>query len=47
MAGGKGWTEWSTCAATTKVATCEEYVRNNPRAFANAYWLINSVKVYQ
>ncbi|KAJ1331356.1 family 16 glycosylhydrolase [Microdochium nivale] len=26
--------------------SCEEYVANNPGAFASAYWLINSVKVY-
>jgi hypothetical protein len=24
-----------------------EYERNNPEAFMEAYWLINSMKVYQ
>ncbi|KAI4276860.1 MAG: hypothetical protein LQ337_002207 [Flavoplaca oasis] len=26
--------------------TCEEYVKNNPKAFADAYWTINALKVY-
>ncbi|KAL1864944.1 hypothetical protein VTK73DRAFT_5590 [Phialemonium thermophilum] len=26
-------------------STCEQYVGQNPDAFANAYWLINSIKV--
>ncbi|KAL9604531.1 MAG: hypothetical protein Q9219_000496 [cf. Caloplaca sp. 3 TL-2023] len=26
--------------------TCEEYVQNNPSAFRDAYWTINSLKVY-
>ncbi|KAF4634225.1 hypothetical protein G7Y89_g3895 [Cudoniella acicularis] len=46
-AGGKGWTDWSGCAASTKISTCEEFVRTQPQAFDEAYWLINSVKVYQ
>ncbi|OQE43126.1 hypothetical protein PENCOP_c003G03215 [Penicillium coprophilum] len=43
-----GWAgnEWpSECKA--KAATCKEYVAQNPSAFSDAYWLINSVKVYQ
>lgn len=27
--------------------TCEEYVASTPEAFEDAYWLINSIKVYQ
>ncbi|KAF2674191.1 hypothetical protein BT63DRAFT_408399 [Microthyrium microscopicum] len=30
-----------------KAATCNDYVQNNPKDFAEAYWEINSVKVYQ
>lgn len=28
-------------------SSCTDYVANNPNAFANAYWIVNSVKVYQ
>lgn len=31
----------------TKYASCAAYVAANPAAFAQAYWIINSVKVYQ
>ena len=41
---GKVWPQ-SECAA--KAPTCEEYVLNNPQAFEDAYFLVNSVKVYQ
>ncbi|OAQ70498.1 endo-1,3(4)-beta-glucanase [Pochonia chlamydosporia 170] len=27
--------------------TCQQYVSGNPEAFAEAYWVVNSVKVYQ
>nr|ARD05880.1 beta 1,3 (4)-glucanase [Aphelenchoides besseyi] len=30
-----------------KAKTCKEYVKNNPHDFKDAYWLINSLKVYQ
>jgi hypothetical protein len=30
-----------------KAATCQDYVQNNPADFANAYWQVNSVKVFQ
>jgi hypothetical protein len=33
-----------TCGA--QASTCQAYVAGNPGAFSNAYWLINSVKVY-
>ncbi|KDQ61179.1 glycoside hydrolase family 16 protein [Jaapia argillacea MUCL 33604] len=32
----------SGCAA----GSCEDYVNDNPKAFANAYWEVNSVRVY-
>ncbi|KAH6712267.1 glycoside hydrolase family 16 protein [Leptodontidium sp. MPI-SDFR-AT-0119] len=46
-AGGKAWTNWTDCSVKTGYATCEEYVANNPHAYDDAYWLINSVKIYQ
>jgi hypothetical protein len=36
-----------TCAADTAHATCDEYVTNNPQDFAGAYWMFNSIKLYQ
>ncbi|KAF2435695.1 hypothetical protein EJ08DRAFT_285652 [Tothia fuscella] len=30
-----------------KAATCQDYVSNNPADFAQAFWQVNSVKVYQ
>lgn len=30
-----------------RYATCEDYVANDPHAYDDAYWLVNSVKVYQ
>ncbi|KAF2118155.1 concanavalin A-like lectin/glucanase domain-containing protein [Lophiotrema nucula] len=38
---------WSSGSCASKADTCESYVQNNPSAFANAYWTINSLKVYQ
>jgi hypothetical protein len=35
------------CAAATGAATCNEFVSNAPEAFREAYWLIDSVKVYK
>lgn len=37
----------NSCAARTGFSTCDAYVATNPQAFANAYWEINSVRVYQ
>ncbi|KAL3439098.1 concanavalin A-like lectin/glucanase domain-containing protein [Aspergillus tetrazonus] len=34
----------STCAS---LGSCTDYVSNNPEAFADAYWDINSLRVYQ
>ncbi|KXG52963.1 Concanavalin A-like lectin/glucanases superfamily [Penicillium griseofulvum] len=39
---GSAWP--SQCSS--KAATCKEYVAKNPSAYSDAYWLINSVKVY-
>ncbi|KAF2466791.1 uncharacterized protein BDR25DRAFT_395654 [Lindgomyces ingoldianus] len=36
--------EWAkSCAAKTGASTCEEYVRDNPEAFAQAYWEIKGL----
>ncbi|KAL1637071.1 hypothetical protein SLS56_000727 [Neofusicoccum ribis] len=42
---GNAWSSDETCSA--KASTCEDYVQNNPSAFKDAYWSINSLKVYQ
>jgi hypothetical protein len=41
---GSVWTEGS-CASAAD--TCDDYVAANPSAFTDAYWMINSLKVYQ
>lgn len=41
---GQVWSSDSTCSA--KASTCEEYVQNNPEAFADSYWAVNSLKVF-
>jgi len=35
------------CAQRTGVATCEDFIRNNGADFAQAYWEVSSVKIYQ
>ncbi|KAL8766931.1 MAG: hypothetical protein Q9209_006412 [Squamulea sp. 1 TL-2023] len=42
---GKEWFEDNVCSV--KAPTCEEYVKNNPKAFSEAYWTINALKVYK
>lgn len=42
---GKAWNSSPTCSKLA--STCEEYVSKNPNAFADAYWAIQSVKVYE
>ncbi|KAK0730492.1 concanavalin A-like lectin/glucanase domain-containing protein [Lasiosphaeris hirsuta] len=42
---GKVWSDDETCSALA--STCEEYVGSNPSEFTQAYWLLNSIKVYQ
>jgi len=38
---------WSSGSCAAVADTCNDYVGANPGAFSEAYWLINSVKVYQ
>ena len=42
---GNVWGTDPVCSS--KAATCQAYVQNNPADFANAFWSINSLKVYQ
>ncbi|KAJ5721224.1 uncharacterized protein N7483_009158 [Penicillium malachiteum] len=42
---GSSWSSSRVCAP--KAATCVEYVQNNPGAFAESYWRVRSLKVYQ
>jgi len=42
---GQVWASDPECSALAK--TCNDYVGANPAAFTNAYWLINSVGVFQ
>lgn len=39
------WDADAVCRA--KAATCVDYVANNPGDFGDAYWEINSIKIYQ
>lgn len=41
---GAVWGTDSICAA--KAGTCQDYVRNHPGDFQEAYWSVNSLKVY-
>jgi hypothetical protein len=38
---------WSSSSCASKASTCNSYVQNNPSAFTDTYWRINSLKVYQ
>lgn len=38
---------WSSSGCSALASTCTDYVSNSPGAFAPAYWLLNTVKVYQ
>lgn len=42
---GKEWGH--SCAKKTGVATCEEYVRENPEAFREAYWEVRGLRWYE
>lgn len=42
---GAVWGQDSTCSALA--GTCQDYVQNHPEAFAESYWTVNSLKVYQ
>eukprot|EP01084_Bolivina_argentea_P017303 32320_1 len=35
------------CQSTTEYAACDQFVRNEPGEFGNAYWDINYLKVFQ
>lgn len=37
----------ATCNCASLASSCDQYVAQNPAAFDEAYWLINSIKVYQ
>lgn len=38
---------WSDSTCATQSSSCTAFVADNPSAFTNAYWQINSLKVYQ
>ncbi|OIW34780.1 glycoside hydrolase family 16 protein [Coniochaeta ligniaria NRRL 30616] len=42
---GQVWSQDPTCSQLAP--TCSQYVAEHPEAFIEAYWLINSIKVYQ
>ncbi|KAE9551582.1 hypothetical protein FO519_005189 [Halicephalobus sp. NKZ332] len=41
---GGVWSSESTCSG--RASSCIDYVKNNPVAFKDVYWLISSLKVY-
>lgn len=41
---GAVWSTDATCSA--KAATCQDFVQNNPTAFTESYWSVNSLKVF-
>ncbi|KAK4128207.1 glycoside hydrolase family 16 protein [Parathielavia appendiculata] len=42
---GRVWAADQTCAALA--ARCEDFVGAHPEAFTQAYWLVNTIRVYQ
>ncbi|EME79233.1 glycoside hydrolase family 16 protein, partial [Pseudocercospora fijiensis CIRAD86] len=42
---GSAWAGDSQCSGLAD--TCSSYVENNPKAFSEAYWSVNALKVYQ
>ncbi|KAI4174133.1 MAG: hypothetical protein LQ348_006428 [Seirophora lacunosa] len=42
---GAVWGQDATCAALA--GSCQDYVRDHPEAFADSYWTVNSLRVYQ
>ncbi|KAJ9497236.1 hypothetical protein LTR99_001970 [Exophiala xenobiotica] len=42
---GNVWSTDATCGS--KASTCQDFVQNNPSEFQDAYWSVNSLKVYQ
>ncbi|TEA17207.1 putative endo-1,3(4)-beta-glucanase [Colletotrichum sidae] len=47
VAGNDGIWDQGGCQAKTGGATCKEWVANNPQAFADVYFQLKSVKIYQ
>lgn len=41
---GQVFSQDSTCSALA--SNCEDYVKNNPQAFTESFWAVNSLKVY-
>ena len=44
-----GWpnSDWASSGCKSKAPTCNEYAAKNPHDFAEAYFLINDIKVYE
>ncbi|OQU94025.1 hypothetical protein CLAIMM_00447 isoform 1 [Cladophialophora immunda] len=42
---GNVWTSDPVCGS--KASTCQDFVQNNPSAFQDAYWSVNSLQVFQ
>lgn len=38
---------WNQTSCAQLAPTCEEYVSNNPGAFVEAYWAVNTLQVFQ
>jgi len=38
---------WGASSCSSLASQCYQYVAANPQAYSEAYWLINSIKVYQ
>lgn len=38
---------WSSGSCASLASSCNDYVQNNPSAFTETYWTINSLKVYE
>jgi len=38
---------WGAGSCAARAPSCNAYVASNPQAFSEAYWLVNSIKVYQ
>ena len=39
--------DWTTSSCASLAPTCEAYVTDNPSAFVDAYWAINTLQVFQ
>eukprot|EP00951_Prasinocladus_malaysianus_P003425 scaffold24133_cov46-Prasinocladus_malaysianus.AAC.1 len=35
---------WAKCSLANSLSSCDQYVKNNPDKFREAYWAIKSVK---